>query len=119
LNNPDRVPARGEIWRVNFEPQVGDEIMKTRPAVVMNVRTAWRLRLHIVVPLTGWQPDFVDYFWMIQIKESPTNNLTKNSGADAFQVKSVSESRFVEPIGSVTPEELDNIAAAIALCVGL
>jgi mRNA interferase MazF len=56
---------------------------------------------------------------MIQIKVNPTNNLTKNSGADAFQVKSVSIERFIEPIGTVTPEELENIAAAIALCVGL
>ena len=37
-------PIRGEIWEVNFNPSVGAEIQKTRPAVVMNVPEIGRLR---------------------------------------------------------------------------
>jgi mRNA-degrading endonuclease toxin of MazEF toxin-antitoxin module len=44
--------------------------------------------------------------------------LTKDSGADAFQVKSVSETRFLDRLGELTPGQLDDIAAAIAICVG-
>jgi mRNA-degrading endonuclease toxin of MazEF toxin-antitoxin module len=44
--------------------------------------------------------------------------LAKDSGADAFQVKSVSENRFVRRIGTVTDDQMDEIAGAIALCVG-
>jgi mRNA-degrading endonuclease toxin of MazEF toxin-antitoxin module len=47
---------------------------------------------------------------------SPTNGLTKDSGADAFQVKSVSESRFVRYVGLVTSAQLDDIASAVAMC---
>ena len=47
-----------------------------------------------------------------------TNGLTKDSGADAFQVKSVSESRFVRYVGLVTDAQLDDIASAVAMCVG-
>jgi mRNA interferase MazF len=50
---------------------------------------------------------------------SPTNGLTKDSGADAFQIKSVSENRFVRQLGEVTPAQLDEIAQAVALCVGI
>jgi len=44
--------------------------------------------------------------------------LTKDSGANAFQVKSVSETRFLDRLGETTPCELDGIANAIAICVG-
>lgn len=48
----------------------------------------------------------------------PTNGLIKDSGADAFQVKSVSETRFLDRLGELTSSELDDIANAIAVCVG-
>jgi mRNA interferase MazF len=54
----------------------------------------------------------------VELPVSTVNNLHKHSGADAFQVKSVSENRFVSRLGSVTPDQLDAIAEAIALCVG-
>ena len=55
---------RGEVWAVRFDPSEGDEIGKVRPAVVMTAHTAGRMQLHIVVPITGWQPQFSRYFWM-------------------------------------------------------
>jgi len=30
------LPERGEIWLVRFDPSVGDEIRKERPAVVLS-----------------------------------------------------------------------------------
>lgn len=33
--SPD-MPKRGEIWLVNFDPTVGAEIKKVRPAVVIS-----------------------------------------------------------------------------------
>lgn len=29
-------PRRGEIWMVSLDPTLGDEMQKTRPAVVLN-----------------------------------------------------------------------------------
>jgi hypothetical protein len=46
------------------------------------------------------------------------NGLSKDSGADAFQTKSVALSRFVRQLGVVTAAQLDDVASAIALCVG-
>lgn len=39
---------RGEVWEVRFDPTEGDEIRKTRPAVVMTAAGAGRMNLHIV-----------------------------------------------------------------------
>jgi len=110
--------ARGEVWIVNFDPTVGDEIQKTRPAVVISISAAFRHKLQIVVPITGWQPRFAGDFWMIPLAAAPANGLDKDSAANAFQVKSVSEERFVRKLGLLTPDQMDEIAAAIAVCIG-
>jgi mRNA interferase MazF len=111
-------PQRGEIWTVRFDPSVGAEMRKLRPAVVVNLDSVGRLPLRIVVPLTDWQPTFAALPWFVPVPATTTTGLAKDSGADAFQVKSVSENRFVQRIGSVANDRLDEIASAVALCVG-
>ena len=34
--SPDPSPQRGEVWWVAFDPSVGGEIQKTRPAVIVS-----------------------------------------------------------------------------------
>ena len=109
---------RGEIWDVRFDPSEGDEIRKVRPAVVMTAHSAGRMQLHIVVPITGWQPQFSRYFWMVHLLPIAENGLSKESAADAFQVKSLSVSRFQNRLGKLTDVETEEITAAIMLCIG-
>lgn len=111
-------PLRGEVWRIRFDPAEGDEIKKIRTAVVISENAIGRLRLKIVVPITEWKPRYANYPWFVRLTPMPTNGLTKDSGADAFQVKSVSETRFLARLGELTPSQLDDIANAIAICVG-
>ena len=111
-------PRRGDVWLVNFDPTVGAEIRKVRPAVVVSVAGVGRLPLQIVVPLTDWKPHYANASWFVPVPAAAANGLSKDSGADAFQVKSVSENRFVKRLGEVTSQQLDDIAAAVALCVG-
>jgi mRNA interferase MazF len=77
---------RGDIWTIRFDPSEGDEIQKIRPAVVMTVAGAGRIRLQIVVPITRWQPQFSRYFWMVQLQSDAQNGLSKDSAADARPV---------------------------------
>jgi mRNA interferase MazF len=46
------IPKRGEVWLVDFDPGIGAEIQKVRPAVIINVDAIGRLRLRMVVPIT-------------------------------------------------------------------
>src|SRR5437763_197144 len=108
-------PVRGEVWRIRFDPAEGDEIKKVRTAVVLSENAVGRLRLKIVVRVTEWKQKFASYPWFVFLSPTPTNGLTKDSGADAFQVKSVSETRFLDRLGELTPAEVDSIASAIAV----
>ena len=60
-------PTRGEIWIVNFDPQVGYEIMKARPAVVINLPVEQVFPLRIVVPFTHWKPAFANRITKVQV----------------------------------------------------
>jgi len=106
------------VWQIDFDPSVGAEIRKIRPAVVISLDSVGRLPLKIVVPLTDWKPQYAGYPWFVEIPATPTNGLRKDSGADTYQVKSVSEDRFVRLLGELTPDQMDAIAQAIALRVG-
>src|SRR5262245_26860888 len=96
--------SRGDIWLISFDPTVGDEIQKTRPAVVMSIRSAYQHRLQIVVPITSWQARFARDFWMIYLATTPANRLNNESAANAFQVKSVSEDRFLSKMRVATAD---------------
>jgi mRNA interferase MazF len=76
------------------------------------------LPLRIVVPITVWKEIHAQAPWFIGLSPTDTNGLSKQSAANAFQVKSLSENRFVQKLGELTPDEVKHIAAAIALCVG-
>ena len=105
-------PKRGEIWLVRFDPSIGAEIRKLRPAVVVNLDGD-----RDVCPFGSWcrsrigKPPSHSLSWFVFLRASAANGLSKDSGADVFQVKSVSELRFVRKLGVVTEDELDEIAS--------
>ena len=111
-------PSRGEVWLVRFDPSLGAEIRKLRPAVVISVDSIGRLPLRIVVPVTDWKPAYAALSWFIHLRATQQNGLAKDSAADAFQVKSVSEARFVRRLGAISASELDEITGAVGVCIG-
>jgi mRNA interferase MazF len=45
---------RGDVWWVEFDPSVGSEVRKTRPAIILSNNAANRhLSRVVVVPLTS------------------------------------------------------------------
>jgi mRNA interferase MazF len=111
---------RGEIWRVNFDPTVGTEIKKTRPAVVISSNSIGKLPIKIIAPITGWESKYEDSSWHIQIKPDSKNNLTKLSSIDALQIRGVDIQRFISPkVGALTQDQLEEVIAAIAAVIEL
>ena len=90
---------QSEIWLVKFYPIIGQEIAKTRPAIVINDDKVGKLKLRTVVPITDWKNIYSNYPWMIKVVPNTQNNLSKESAIDCFQVKNISTDRFVKKIG--------------------
>lgn len=106
---------RGELWYVNLDPTVGDELFKTRPVVVLNPGHDRHLRLSVVVPITGWRKGWQGHPFFVKIDPAPTNGLEKTSAVDCFQIRSLSHSRFKRHSGHVGGADIDRILSAVAL----
>lgn len=105
---------RSEVWLINLDPTVGAEIQKTRPAIIINDDELGLLPLRVIVPLTDWKERYAVALWMVKVEPDESNNLTKTSAADCFQVRSVSRNRFVRKIGDVKNDEMFKIEQALA-----
>ena len=109
---------RGEVWLINLDPTVGAEIRKTRPAVIVSDDAIGVLPLRVVVPLTEWKERYAIAPWLVCVEPDADNNLEKRSAADAFQIRSVSRTRFVSRLGHVATADLEAIVAAVQVVVG-
>jgi mRNA interferase MazF len=55
---------------------------------------------------------------MVRIDPDPENGLNKPSAADAFQIRSVAQERFMRKIGRVSDPALGKILEAIQVVIG-
>jgi len=51
---------------------------------------------------------------MVYIKPNTLNNLSKESAADCFQIRSLSEERFIKKLGRISANNLEVIKDAIS-----
>lgn len=112
-----KAPKQGEIWWVSFEPQIGTEIMKSRPAVVLTNDLISINNIKTVVPIRDNKPSHSIVSYYLQLAPDNINNLTKKSTIDCLQIKSFDISRFQKKIGIVTESQLDEIIEAVTLCI--
>ena len=105
---------QGEIWIINLDPTVGAEIKKTRPVLVVNDNSLGKLPLKIIVPITEWKDRYEVAPWMIKLKPNSKNGLTKDSSADCFQIRSVSEQRFILKLRKVDDATMDEVKIGLS-----
>ena len=108
---------QGEIWIVNFSPQIGQEIQKMRPAIILNPDSIGKLDLKIVVPITHLR--HLQKQWHVALFPSDGNGLGKPSLADCFQIKSISNQRFVSKIGKLSEDEMEDVKLALIMVLDL
>ena len=105
--------SQGEVWLVEFFPNVGSEIGKKRPAIVVSDNNIGRLPLKTIVPVTHWSSKYKAYPWMLELENSSDNGLSKRSAIDCFQVRNFSDQRFLKRLGVIEKELLLEIHQTI------
>ena len=110
---------RGELWLINLDPTIGAEIKKIHPAVIVNDDSIGVLPLRVIVPITDWKDRYEVAPWMVRLDPNMNNGLDKISAADAFQVRSISQERFIRKIGRLSDEEMSEITKALSVVLSI
>lgn len=110
---------RSQVWLVTLDPTVGAEIHKLGPCIVVSPDLIGTLPIRVVVPVTEWQEQFAGKVWLVRLVRDGRNGLTKDSAADALQVRCVSEDRFVRLLGVLSTDDMIDISAALAIVLDI
>lgn len=110
---------RGEVWLINLDPTIGSEIKKIRPAVIVNDDAIGVLPLKVIVPITEWKDHYYVAPWMVRLEADAEAGLNKPSAADAFQVRSVAQERFVRQVGKLSEIAMREISRALAVVLNI
>jgi mRNA interferase MazF len=104
---------RGDVWWVNFDPSVGGEMQKQRPAVIVSNDAANKhLNRVQVVPLTS-------KVGRVYPSEAVVDFAGKRGKALADQLATVSKQRLMQQAGSLSNMEMRQIEQAICLQLGI
>ena len=104
---------RGEVWWINFEPSVGGEIRKKRPAIIVSNNAANQFLNRVqVVPLTS-------SIGKLYPSEAYISLRGKKTKAMADQLVTVSKERLINQVGAISKTELEGLERAIMVQLDL
>jgi mRNA interferase MazF len=104
---------RGEVWWVEFDPSVGSEIRKTRPAVIVSNDSANRHLLRVVViPLSTNTSRVYPGEVLVTVEG-------KQGKAMADQIMAADKLRLKTQIGTLSKADMLGVEQAILVHLGL
>jgi mRNA interferase MazF len=102
-------PRRGEVWWVSFDPSVGGEIQKTRPAVVLSNDSAnAALNRVIVIPISSQVAKVYPGEALITLNGQPRKAMTD-------QIMTASKQRLKNKLGFLSRTDVAAVESAVLL----
>jgi len=106
-------PRRGEVWWVSFDPSIGGEIQKTRPAIIISNDAAnAALNRVIVVPITSQTAKVYPGEAIITL-----NGEQRKAMAD--QIMTASKQRLSSKLGGLSLADMATVESAVLLQLGM
>jgi mRNA interferase MazF len=110
---------RGEVYLVSFDPTVGHEIKKTRPALVIQNDIGNRYSpLTIVAAITS-KVSPVPYPVEVVIEPTSANGLSGRSAIRLDQIRTVDRQRLIRRLGQIDSSAMTKVDEAIKISLGL
>ena len=110
-------PRRGEIWLVGFDPAVGTEIRKTRPALVVSNDIANdRSPKVTVLPITGTVRESPI---VVVVQPDERNRLDRPSLVRVPDVSTFDRVRLKRRLGVLAPETMREVSEKLRVHLGL
>ena len=111
-------PFRGEVYVVAFDPTLGAEIRKTRPALILQNDIANRSSpITIVAAITS---KFDEELYPTEVLvRAPEGGLDADSVVLLNQIRSVDRWRLTRRVGRLMPETMRLVDRALVLSLGL
>ncbi len=117
MSTNSSIPKRGEVWLVNFDPTLGAEIKKIRPAIVVSSDAIGKLPIKLIAPITDWKAYFNQNLWHVKIEPDSTNGLAKVSAVDTLQIRGVDIQRFIRKLGQVSQMTMVEITISVTAVI--
>jgi mRNA interferase MazF len=112
------VPQRGEVYLVNFDPTVGAEIRKTRPALILQNDIANRFSPITIVAAITSQVEERLYPTEVLVRP-PEGGLGKDGVVLLNQIRSIDRRRLLRRLGKLKPETMRHVERALLLSLGV
>jgi mRNA interferase MazF len=108
---------RGDVLLASFDPAIGSEAAKIRPAVVVSNDAANRASPIItVVPMTSRMLPLLDF--QVPLTASETG-LPRDSRVQCEQIRAISKDRIVHHVGRLRAEKLAEVDEALRVHLDL
>lgn len=112
-------PRRGEVYLVRFDPSVGAEIQKTRPAVVIQNDVGNRASPVTIVAAIRSRRDPGRIYPTDVLVPKGEGGLTAESVVLANQIRSVDKRRLGKRLGRLRPGTMGQVEQALLISLGL
>jgi mRNA interferase MazF len=110
-------PRRGEVWLVNFDPTVGSEIQKTRPALIIQNDVGNRASsITIVAAITSTQKRPYPFQVLLPTGEG---GIEHDSVVTLNHIRSIDRQRLIRRFGAVSPRVMKQVDQAILVSLGV
>jgi mRNA interferase MazF len=111
-------PRRGEVYLVNFDPVIGAEIRKTRPALILQNDIANRHSpLTIVAAITS---QFEEPLYPTEVLlTAGEGGTTRDSVILLNQIRSVDKRRLARRLGTIRSESMRRVDRSLQISLGL